>query len=271
MEQKMDAKQAFAKRLKEEREKQNWSQDTLATKVGVSQQSITYYEKGARVPDILTARKFAECFDVTTDYLLGLSDNRTSENDAIGKKLGLSDEVIALLTEACAAKSPDTIKRDMAENTNEDETFDFIGYFQAVSPNGFTKATANHYLLSVNRVCNDVELMEYLHDYITNGMPKEVTELLMTLGKPVENTAGFPVTNITQAQQSLWQDAPELCRAIHMYHIQKRLTELAEEYAHSTSTANLLRRTEDMLERLKVLQPVVQSLSDKETEETKGE
>lgn len=267
----MDAKQAFSTRLTEERLNQKLSQDDLATAVGVSRQSITFYEKGARVPDIQTARKFAEYFGVTTDYLLGLSDNRTNETDAIGKKLGLRDALIALLAEAYETNSADAIQKDMAANTKEDGTVDVIGYWQSASPHGFTKSSASHYLLAVNRVCVDVALMGYLHDYITNAVPEEVSALLRTMGEPVANVAGFPATNVTQAWQNLRQDAPELCRAISMHHIQKRLAELAEEYTNSTSPTNLLRRTEDMLDRLKSIQPLVQSLTDTETKEPKEE
>lgn len=255
--QQADPKQIFAQRLKEEREVRSWSQDDLAAVAGVSRQSITFYEKGARVPDILTARKIAQSLSVTTDYLLGLSDNRIVETNAIGQQLGLKDELIALLTDAHAVNTPDSIRKDMAENTKENGTVDIIGYFQARSPHGrFTKSTANRYLRSVNQVCTDPELMGYLYDYITDAMPEEVEVLLKN----------------TEQWQKLRQNDPAFCRAISMHHIQKRLSELAEEYAHSTSTANLKRRTEDILDRLDGMQAVLQSLSNaEEATETKGE
>ncbi len=41
---------------------------------GVSQQSITFYESGTRVPSLEVAQKLATVLDTTIDYLIGNED-----------------------------------------------------------------------------------------------------------------------------------------------------------------------------------------------------
>ncbi|MBE7084481.1 MAG: helix-turn-helix transcriptional regulator [Clostridiales bacterium] len=59
--------------IKELRKEMGCSQNQLADVLGVTQDSISLWENDKRIPDapyIITMAKF---FDVTTDYLLGLS------------------------------------------------------------------------------------------------------------------------------------------------------------------------------------------------------
>ncbi len=87
----------FGERLKQLRREKNLTQEQLAEVFGVARNSIFSYETGRRIPDIEVLKSYAEYFGVTSDYLLGLSDNRTPETTAIGDKLGLSDEAIECL------------------------------------------------------------------------------------------------------------------------------------------------------------------------------
>lgn len=63
-------------RLKNIREQNNLSQLELADKLGlgVSQQTISKYENGINEPDLSTLKKIAIFFNVSTDYLLDLTD-----------------------------------------------------------------------------------------------------------------------------------------------------------------------------------------------------
>ncbi|MBM7607539.1 transcriptional regulator with XRE-family HTH domain [Lysinibacillus composti] len=53
------------------------SQYDLAERMGFSRGQISNYEQGTRQPDFETLQKFADFFEVSTDYLLGR--NKTSE------------------------------------------------------------------------------------------------------------------------------------------------------------------------------------------------
>lgn len=79
----------FSSRLKELREYHGLSQAELADKLSISRGSISFYENNSRVPDIDVLFSLCKYFSVTSDYLLGLSDD-PEEKPTATKDLGLS-------------------------------------------------------------------------------------------------------------------------------------------------------------------------------------
>lgn len=67
-------KNMLPQRLKQLRLERGLTQQQVADKLGLN--SVTYlrYEKGQREPSLDLLMVFAVYFDVTTDYLVGLSD-----------------------------------------------------------------------------------------------------------------------------------------------------------------------------------------------------
>lgn len=63
-------------RITIERKRLQLTQEELAEKLNISQKSISKYETGARKPTFETLTNMAKLFNVSTDYLLGLSDSR---------------------------------------------------------------------------------------------------------------------------------------------------------------------------------------------------
>lgn len=61
---------AFSDNVKRLRERKNYSQSELAELVGVSQQAIADYEKGKKVPNIITGVDLARKLDTTVEQLL---------------------------------------------------------------------------------------------------------------------------------------------------------------------------------------------------------
>ena len=53
------------------RKQKDWSQTELATNSGVSREMIGKYERGEAVPSIDAAKKIADAFEVSMDYLVG--------------------------------------------------------------------------------------------------------------------------------------------------------------------------------------------------------
>lgn len=74
-----EAARAFSRVIKQERKARGVPMQAVAKALGISQQSIVFYEAGSRVPNIEIARKFAEYFGVSADYLLGMSYYRTTK------------------------------------------------------------------------------------------------------------------------------------------------------------------------------------------------
>lgn len=69
-------------RLKELRIEKNLSQNQLAELFNISQQAVSHYEKGVRGIDSSLIKTLAKFFDVSTDYLLGISDVRNYTEDS---------------------------------------------------------------------------------------------------------------------------------------------------------------------------------------------
>ena len=61
-------------RLKELRLENGMTQQQIASLLNIKQQSYTRYECGTGEPSLQTLIKLAEIFSVSTDYLLGISD-----------------------------------------------------------------------------------------------------------------------------------------------------------------------------------------------------
>jgi transcriptional regulator with XRE-family HTH domain len=64
-----DVLAVFSKRIEELRNAKGWSQAELAKKFGTSAPVVGRYERGASAPSIEIARKIADTFDVTLDYM----------------------------------------------------------------------------------------------------------------------------------------------------------------------------------------------------------
>lgn len=90
----------LAVRLRELIEKKGLSMLQLAKEIGVSRQAINSYTLGESVPDANNLTKIAEYFDVSTDYLLGLSPTKRLKVQGISAlELGFSEEAISTILE----------------------------------------------------------------------------------------------------------------------------------------------------------------------------
>ncbi|MBR2783033.1 MAG: helix-turn-helix transcriptional regulator [Firmicutes bacterium] len=73
------AGETFGKRLKSLRKSAGLNQGDLAEKLNVSRSSISSYENIDRMPDIEILRDAAAFFDVSADWLIGLSEVRQGD------------------------------------------------------------------------------------------------------------------------------------------------------------------------------------------------
>ena len=64
----------IANRIKELRQEKNLSQQSLAKEINVSQKAIDFWEKGINEPKASYIIQLAKYFNVSTDYLLGLTE-----------------------------------------------------------------------------------------------------------------------------------------------------------------------------------------------------
>lgn len=82
----------FGNKLKELRNQNKMTQQQLAAQIGVSKSVISYYELQERIPSPEILLKLASVFHVSTDYLLGIS------NDKVLDVSGLDEEDMAVLS-----------------------------------------------------------------------------------------------------------------------------------------------------------------------------
>lgn len=61
-------------RIKQLREKRELIQEILAAELGITQQMLSKYERDVTLIKVDILKKIATYFNVTTDYLLGVSD-----------------------------------------------------------------------------------------------------------------------------------------------------------------------------------------------------
>ena len=66
----------FGSRLRELRLEKKLTQQQLSEMLGLSQSSIAYYEKSKKEPSLITLLQLAKFFNISLDYLVGLSSNR---------------------------------------------------------------------------------------------------------------------------------------------------------------------------------------------------
>lgn len=78
-------------RIKQLREKQGYTQTELAKILGVTRSCVNAWEMGISVPSTQSLVQLSQIFDISTDYLLGLSNGSSIRTD------GLSDADIQLV------------------------------------------------------------------------------------------------------------------------------------------------------------------------------
>ena len=134
------------------KEKGFFTQEEFAIAIGTTRPTYSKYVNGKLdIPlDILT--KIAKDYNVSTDYILGLSNCKSVENDYISKHLGLSDDAINGL-------------REIAQTDSEQRLFELKGFKEK----GRKYRKASIYNISViNFMLSHVETLKLLIDSFIN-------------------------------------------------------------------------------------------------------
>lgn len=73
----------IAKIIADLRKEKGWSQTELATESGVSREIIGKYERGEAVPSVEFAKRIADAFGVSLDYLVGEGVNASFDKKTL--------------------------------------------------------------------------------------------------------------------------------------------------------------------------------------------
>ena len=109
-------------------EEQGITQEELKEKLGVStRQSVTGYIDGSTLPTIDKINALADLFNVSTDYLLGRTPEKTSDVNlqAIYNDLGLSEESVNVIRNIKAERLDDGLNFMI-------EAYDFLGLIEII-------------------------------------------------------------------------------------------------------------------------------------------
>lgn len=121
----------FSKRLSELMKERHITQDALATALGVKRQTVSLYKSGQSMPDAEQLKNIAKFFDVSSDWLLGLSEAKelSGELSQVCNYVGLNSEAVRTLKELCEHKSDQFVLNFILKN----EMFlaNMIGYLSA--------------------------------------------------------------------------------------------------------------------------------------------
>ncbi|MGZ9583873.1 helix-turn-helix domain-containing protein [Paenibacillus marinisediminis] len=86
----------YGTRIAELREHKGWTQEELASSLGITRASLSHYEKNRRKPDFDILNQLADIFEVSIDYIIGRTHRiqPALSEDVRGfvDKLELSDE-----------------------------------------------------------------------------------------------------------------------------------------------------------------------------------
>ena len=81
----------MGEKIRELRTEQKMTQEQLANRLGLVKGSISAYEQGTKYPSLEVLVNICQIFNVSADYLLGLSDDRMIKSSV------LTDEQTKLL------------------------------------------------------------------------------------------------------------------------------------------------------------------------------
>ncbi|MEK4351307.1 helix-turn-helix domain-containing protein [Paenibacillus sp. NPDC058367] len=85
----------YAERLKMMRQELNLTQIQVQTKTGINNKTLSGYEAGRNQPDFDTLKELCDFYNVTTDWVLGHTNNRkmtlTNDQRVLVNKVDLGD------------------------------------------------------------------------------------------------------------------------------------------------------------------------------------
>lgn len=89
----------LGKRLRELRMERNLTQKQIADRIGGTASIVSAYENGIRQPSYEALIRLARLYDVSTDYLLGVSGQRGNSSQYLVSLDGLTPSRIALISQ----------------------------------------------------------------------------------------------------------------------------------------------------------------------------
>lgn len=130
-------KSIFSERLKELRRKNDYKQSYVCENIKTLktygndniEKVLSNYENDKRSPSFETLVEFARFYNVTTDYLLGISDHENEKNIPIKDLIGLSDKSIEKLRSYIQFDNHNTLTTTLNALIEDDRILSSIAHY----------------------------------------------------------------------------------------------------------------------------------------------
>lgn len=97
-----DPEKIWFRNLQKAREAKGYTQVKLAMEAEISQQSVTFYESGLRVPSLEIAQRLAKILDTSIDYLIGNNDRMVKAYHELSQK---DKDMVSIFIEGLSNKN----------------------------------------------------------------------------------------------------------------------------------------------------------------------
>jgi transcriptional regulator with XRE-family HTH domain len=154
-------KMLFEQRIKMLRIGRKMSQAQLAAQFEKSESAVRMWEAGRSKPDVDTLVSLANYFNRTTDYLLGLSDYSSMENEILAKSLPLSDAALNFV-EGCSREQLRIVDGMLSAPNAENFINAFRDYIVSASRSSDEILEKNMPMIDhLNRNMNETEFLAF--------------------------------------------------------------------------------------------------------------
>ena len=177
-------------RIKDLRIENNYTQRELAAKIGLTPKMISFYEKGERVPPLDIIVKLVQIFNVSSDYLLGLSDKRYPDEDLGGRSPHIENRFGKILSDY--------------RRTNDISISDFSKKI-GVSKDLLSQIEFGIYTPSLELLRKISELTGYSIDYLTGA------EILTRVNKNIESSGQILTSSFVESDGYFHSRLEECC------------------------------------------------------------
>lgn len=149
-------------KIRKLREETSTPQQKIADLLGVTRQSLSLYEKGERTINVEALGKLAEFFNVSADYLLGLSDVKSTEQDmkTACAVTGLSEDALERIHEFTKPELRNFFNAIVCTEEFTDILNCFLDYLQTYEPDKILQNASRNIDNDMSRE-KVIELLQY--------------------------------------------------------------------------------------------------------------
>lgn len=201
-------KQKIGNRINAALALRNVKQKELAKAIGVSDNVISFYCSGNRTPNCEQLIEIAKYLDVSTDYLLGLTENMTAKKDIdyICNYVGLSEKAVDLLHQGKEKEIADYLNSVISSACESTYVFNlFRDLLYYLKSEKIDVRSGDDYMTPFDLMDDDFDLDEYEPIktllYVLTETPKDQT--IQNIGMQYVKSDFWESYFLMSAQQSL--------------------------------------------------------------------